>query len=117
MKISVAYDIECHSSDDGATLCEHQPGRLPFLIDESDVDDSSNLFRKRAIPQRVVEDFVANENAGLAATSYWLHDLVGQVLIALFAGLLEVDWPTILPIIRTWNADDLHFEIIADQPF
>src|SRR6266540_1671754 len=79
-------------------------------------NDGSNLFRKLAILQRAVEDFRTNENAGLAATSHWIHDLVEQILMTVFADQLYVDWPAILPIIRAGNADDLHFETVADQP-
>src|SRR5262245_53800880 len=103
-------------SDDVAALCEHQPDRPPFLIYGSDVDDGSNLFRKRAIIQRTVEDFRASENAGLASTFHHIYDLIGQVLITFFADRLDVDLPALLPIIRAWNADDLRFETIADQP-
>ncbi len=94
-------------SNDGSALCKHQPDRPLFLIYWGDVDDGSNLFRKRAILQLAVEDFRANENAGFATTSRQIHNLTHQVLITLFADRLDVDWPAILPIIRAWNADDL----------
>src|SRR5262245_30809012 len=103
-------------SNDGSALCEHQPDRPLFLIYGNDIDDGSNLFRKRAILQRAVEDFRTNENAGLAATSHWIHDLVEQILITVFAHRLYVEWPAILPIIRAGNADELHFATIEHEP-